>query len=390
MKERAPPTGNCIDGDHMSKRFTSSHGTRTSAFGMSKRESHDSSAFYKRNLYGDAEENGGSQLLLDESGIEFGVRDAAGGAGEGVRTGADLDGTPEQTDTHEPEQADAHEPEQADAHEPEPAGQPAAGTGPAGTDSVPTWANRVYCHSSEQMVHVPDNSVGLAFTSPPYNVGKEYDEDTSLTEYLDLISRVGREVYRVLKPGGRYVVNIANLGRKPYIPLHAYFYARHMALGFLPAGEIIWQKGKGMSSSCAWGSWMSAKAPRLRDIHEYLLVFVKEEFGRPDRGVSDIERDEFMESTLSIWEIPPESARRVGHPAPFPVALAERVIRLYSYVDDVVLDPFNGSGSTCVAAFLNGRPYVGYDIEPEYVRLAQSRLKEAAAPAAVQQTLFAP
>jgi site-specific DNA-methyltransferase (adenine-specific) len=227
------------------------------------------------------------------------------------------------------------------------------------------------------MVPVPDNSVGLAFTSPPYNVGKDYDDDMDLDAYLKLIADVGAEVYRVLRPGGRYVVNIANLGRKPYIPLHALFYNVHLQCGFLPMGEIIWRKAKGASGSCAWGSWQSAKAPRLRDLHEYLLVFAKQAYSRPDRGESDVGRDEFMESTLSIWEIPAESARRIGHPAPFPTALAERVIRLYSYVGDAVLDPFSGSGSTCVAAAINRRAYVGFDIAPEYCQLAEARIATA-------------
>ena len=236
------------------------------------------------------------------------------------------------------------------------------------------WVDRIYNESSECMDAVPDASVGLAFTSPPYNVGKDYDDDLDLQSYLDLVESIAREVYRVLLPGGRYVVNVANLGRKPYIPLHAMFYEIHQRIGFLPMGEIIWQKGKGASGSCAWGSWMSAKAPRLRDLHEYLLVFAKGQFSRPDKGMSDISRDDFMQSTLSIWDIRPESAKRVGHPAPFPVALAERVIKMYSYVGDVVLDPFSGSGTTCVAAQRHGRCYVGYDISADYCRLAESRL----------------
>lgn len=241
---------------------------------------------------------------------------------------------------------------------------------------VKEWADRVYCASSECMDAVPDNSVGLAFTSPPYNNGKSYDENLSLNQYLSLIENVGREVYRVLVPGGRYVVNIANLGRKPYIPLHALFYDVHQRIGFLPMGEIIWQKSKGAGGNCAWGSWKSAKSPVLRDLHEYLLVFTKERFGRKDKGSSTIEGDEFMQSTLSIWEIAPESAKRIGHPAPFPVALAKRVINLYSYADDVVLDPFNGSGTTCVAAKELGRHWVGYDISREYCQLANSRLAD--------------
>jgi DNA modification methylase len=131
-----------------------------------------------------------------------------------------------------------------------------------------------------------------------------------------------------------------------------------------------------MSGSCAWGSWQSAKAPRLRDIHEYLLVFMKESFSRPDKGQSDISKEEFMAATLSVWEIRPESAKKIGHPAPFPVELATRVIQLYSYVGDVVLDPFNGSGTTCLAALMNGRHYVGYDIEEDYCRLAEDRIAD--------------
>jgi len=234
--------------------------------------------------------------------------------------------------------------------------------------------DQIHCQSATAMSQLPSNSVALAFTSPPYNVGKAYEGDLSMAAYFDLIRDVAREVYRVLLPGGRYVINIANLGRKPYIPLHAYFYGIHGEVGFLPMGEVIWQKAKGASGNCAWGSWQSAKAPRLRDLHEYLLIFTKAHFARPDRGESDIGRDEFMAATLSIWEIPAESAKRIGHPAPFPVALAERVVRLYSYVGDVVLDPFAGSGTTCVAAAQNGRHYVGFDVAEEYCALARQRL----------------
>lgn len=235
------------------------------------------------------------------------------------------------------------------------------------------WKDKIY-HQSSVRIPLPNNSIGLSFTSPPYNVGKDYDDNLTMDEYLDLIRKVGEEIYRVLTPGGRYVINIANLGRKPYIPITSFFYKIHSEIGFLPMGEIIWQKGKGSNGSCAWGSWMSAKAPRLRDLHEYLLVFAKDSFSRLDKGVSDISKQEFMQASLSIWQIAPESALRIGHPAPFPVALAERVIRFYSYVGDTVLDPFMGSGTTCVAAKQNHRHYVGLDTKPEYCDLAQERL----------------
>jgi site-specific DNA-methyltransferase (adenine-specific) len=238
------------------------------------------------------------------------------------------------------------------------------------------WADQIYCSDSKHMVEIPDNSVALAFTSPPYNVGKDYDDDMNLSDYLSLIEGVGKEVYRVLRPGGRYLVNIANVGRKPYIPLHSQFWELHLSIGFLPMGEIIWQKAKGANGSCAWGSWMNAKAPRLRDIHEYILVFAKYDYSRPDRGESDITREEFMDATLSVWQIPPEFAKRVGHPAPFPIALAARVIGLYSYKGDVIIDPFVGSGSTCVAASQLGRHYVGYDISEEYCATAKKRILE--------------
>ena len=224
---------------------------------------------------------------------------------------------------------------------------------------------------------MPDNSIALAFTSPPYNVGKDYEDDISLDNYLELIKNVGKEVYKKLKPGGRFCINIANLGRRPYIPMHSFFYEIHIKNGFLPMGEIIWQKARGANGSCAWGSWKSAKAPRLRDLHEYILVFSKMTYSRPDKGISDISKDEFMKATLSVWEIPPESAKKVGHPAPFPVALAERIIRLYSYENDVILDPFVGSGTTCLAAAVNNRKYVGYDISDAYCLLARERINNA-------------
>jgi len=241
------------------------------------------------------------------------------------------------------------------------------------------WVNSIFCQSAEDMSVLPDNSIGLAFTSPPYNVGKEYEENLGMADYLAMIGRVGREVYRVLRPGGRYVINVANLGRKPYIPLHALFYDVHLKIEFLPMGEIIWQKSTGANKSTAWGSWRSAKSPRLRDVHEYLLVFAKQSYTRPDRGETNISREEFMAGTLSTWHITPASARRVGHPAPFPIELAERVIQVFSYVDDIILDPFVGSGTTCAAALQNQRRYVGFDIEESYCQMARERIAQTLA-----------
>lgn len=242
----------------------------------------------------------------------------------------------------------------------------------------PELENRIVLGSSEQMEGLPDNCIHLMVTSPPYNVTKTYDDDLSLQEYLDLLRGVFAETYRVLADGGRACVNVANLGRKPYIPLSDHISHMMMEIGYLMRGEIIWTKGAGAGVSMAWGSWQSAANPVLRDTHEYILVFCKGSFKRPKGDKqSTITRDQFMDWTKSVWTMNPESARRVGHPAPFPLELPARLIQLYTFAGDVVLDPFMGSGTTALAALQAGRRYVGYDTSQEYVALAQKRLQES-------------
>ena len=236
--------------------------------------------------------------------------------------------------------------------------------------------NRLYCKSSESMDEIPDNSVHLMITSPPYNVGKEYDSDLALDEYLDLLTRVFSQTYRKLVTGGRACINIANIGRKPYIPLHAMVIEIMLDLGYLMRGEVIWDKSASAGGSCAWGSWMSASNPVLRDFHEYILIFSKESYSKDKKQEKrdTIEHDEFIQWTKSIWTFPAVNAKKIGHPAPFPVELPHRLIKLYSYEGDVVLDPFVGSGTTCLAAIQNNRKYIGYDIKKEYVELAEKRI----------------
>lgn len=280
--------------------------TATRSFGVSKRENHDSSAFYQSRLYE-------GQVVESDTG---------------------------------PEQ-----------------------------NAPPHVVNRIYAADSRSMKELPDNCVHLMVTSPPYNVGKEYDENLSLDDFRDLLRAVFAETYRVLAPGGRACINIANVGRRPYIPLHSYIIHDMLDLGYMMRGEIIWDKGASAGGSTAWGSWRSATNPTLRDVHEYILVFTKGSFRR-EKGnkKSTITREDFLELTKSVWSFPSERATKVGHPAPFPIELPRRLIELYTFQGDLVLDPFCGSGTTCLAALMTGRNYVGYDIEPEYVALAEQRV----------------
>lgn len=240
--------------------------------------------------------------------------------------------------------------------------------------------NQIINASSESMLDIPDGSVHLMITSPPYNANKDYDEDLTLREYLDFLRNVFTETYRVLVPGGRACINLANLGRKPYIPLTSHIALLMQEIGFIMRGEIIWDKGASSTSSTAWGSWQSASNPILRDVHEYILIFSKGDYKRhltkkeKSEKRNTISRDEFLDWTKTIWQMNAESARRVGHPAPFPLELPHRLTQLYSFETDVVLDPFMGSGTTAIAALRSGRKFVGYEIVEEYVTLAQKRI----------------
>ncbi|CAN5559273.1 hypothetical protein BH24ACT5_BH24ACT5_27410 [soil metagenome] len=254
------------------------------------------------------------------------------------------------------------------------------------------------CGDARRLHTVADASVALVVTSPPYFAGKQYEEElerdgipSSYLEFLDMLTDVFAECQRVLEPGGRIAVNVANLGRKPYRSLSADVIGiLERDLGMLLRGEIIWQKAEGAGWSCAWGTFRSARNPLLRDVTERVIVASK---GRFDRARTAAQRaadglphestmltEDFLAATLDVWSIPPESATRIGHPAPFPTELPEQLIQLYTFVDDLVLDPFMGSGSTLVAAARLGRRYVGYDLDPDYVALAQERMHHESAP----------
>lgn len=237
-----------------------------------------------------------------------------------------------------------------------------------------------------------DASVALVVTSPPYFVGKEYEQDVDkghvpadYLAYLEMLHDVFAECVRKLEPGGRIAVNVANLGRRPYRSLSADVIGiLQDRLGLLLRGEVIWRKGRGSNGSSTWGSFQLPSNPVLRDLTERVIIASKGRFDRArdrhKRAVSDlphvstIDADEFMEATTDVWDIRPASASRVGHPAPFPIALPQRLIDLYTYRGDLALDPFMGSGTTAVAAARMGRHYVGFDTDESYVNLARQRI----------------
>ncbi|MSQ10492.1 MAG: site-specific DNA-methyltransferase [Dehalococcoidia bacterium] len=253
--------------------------------------------------------------------------------------------------------------------------------------------NVINCGDSRAMDTIAGGSVHLIVTSPPYNVGKPYDahgDTLELREYLVMLEAVWAECNRVLAPGGRIAINVANTYRQPYLPLHSHIIRQMQAQGFLMRGEIIWDKGATAGVSTAWGSFARASNPVLRDVHEYVLVFCKESMKLEGRRGPDgllpptgITNQQFVDWTRSIWRMETQSrlsdkaGKRYNHPAPFPVELPRRLMLLYTNRGDVVLDPFMGSGSTAVAAVEEGRQFVGYDISPEYCAWARERVESA-------------
>lgn len=240
-------------------------------------------------------------------------------------------------------------------------------------NDIGVYRNTVLCKNSKSLECIPDSSIHLMVTSPPYNVGKDYDKNQNIEEYCDMLDGVFAETYRVLVNGGRACINIANVGRKPYIPYHSFIINLMLKNGFLMRGEVIWEKGAGVGTSTAWGSWMSATNPTLRDTHEYILIFSKGKFNR-EKGNSTITRDEFLEYTKSVWSFGPESAKKVNHPAPFPMELPRRCIQLYTFENDIVFDPFCGSGSSAIAAIRTNRDFLMVDNNKEYVDTATRRI----------------
>lgn len=237
--------------------------------------------------------------------------------------------------------------------------------------------NKIVCGDVlETMKDIPGNSVHLAITSPPYNVGKNYDKHNDkmdYQEYLDWLEKVWIETKRVLVPGGRFALNIAPTGIKDFVPIHHDFANQMRKIGMEFRTEIIWYK-QTMLKRTAWGSFKSPANPHIVPSWEYILIFSKngDRLDGSEKN-ADITKEEFMKFSDGMWYIPPETQRN-GHPAPFPEELIYRLIKFYSYKGNTVLDMFGGTGTIAVVSQKTGRNFIHIDISPEYCKIAENRL----------------
>lgn len=242
------------------------------------------------------------------------------------------------------------------------------------------FVNSIVCDDSLKFLSkLPDNCVDLIFTSPPYNFGIGYDsaeDDTDWAQYFKQLFSIFNECIRILKYSGRIVVNIQPLF-SDYIPCHHIVSNFFMGEGLIWKGEILWEKNNYNCKYTSWGSWKSPSSPYLKYTWEFIEIFSKGDLKKMgNKEDIDISADDFKEWTVAKWSIAPE--RRMGlfgHPAMFPEELAKRIIKLFSYKHDIVLDPFNGVGTTTYVANKLGRRYIGVDISDRYCDKAKDRIE---------------
>ena len=247
------------------------------------------------------------------------------------------------------------------------------------------WLNSIINGDSLSVIpSIPDDFVDLVICSPPYNSGHRYDiynDQKYHSEYIHSLEKIFKEIFPKLKNGGRVCINIGD-GRNGRIATHCHieeFMTRK--LGYLPLAKIIWDKGH-VSNRFSWGTFKSPKAPSLPIPYEYILVYAKKSLSLEGNGKSDLSKEEFINWSLALWHFPREAykestniLKRNIHPAPFPEALAIRLIKLFSWVGATVLDPFSGSGTTLVACKKLGRNYIGIEISKDYCNLSKDRLQ---------------
>ncbi len=256
---------------------------------------------------------------------------------------------------------------------------------PAG---VQEFVNRIICGDAGTVLQLfPDACIDIIVTSPPYNFGHPYasdphDDTKDWNAYFSELYAIWTECVRVLKPGGRMAVNVQPLF-SDYIPTHHLISTQLLKLGLLWKAEILWEKNNYNAKYTAWGSWKSPSMPYLKYTWEFIEVFDKETHKKAgSRDDIDITDEEFKEWVFGRWTIPPETRMKDhGHPAMFPEEIPRRLLKLFSYQYDIVLDPFNGAGTTTLAAWKNERRFIGIDISPEYCREALDRIRDSGVPA---------
>jgi DNA modification methylase len=242
--------------------------------------------------------------------------------------------------------------------------------------------DKIICGDAvEEIQKIGSQTVDLVITSPPYNYGMDYDEhedEIDWDAYFEWLNEIWQECVRVLKPGGRMCVNVQP-NWKVYQPTHHLISKQLTDLGLFWKGEILWEKNNYNCKYTAWGSWKSPSNPYLKYTWEFIEVFCKGSLKKAgDKEAIDITGDEFKKWTTAKWEIAPENRmREFGHPAMFPEELPRRLIKLFSYRGDLVMDPFNGMGTTTKVAWELRRHFLGIDISEDYCLVARERLKEA-------------
>ncbi len=234
----------------------------------------------------------------------------------------------------------------------------------------------LYCDSALNKKCIEKNSLDLIITSPPYNIGIEYNVNDDSSEYLAYLNWTQKWIkncYFWAKSGARFCLNIPldkNKGGQQSVGADITNIAKK--IGWKYHSSIIWNEGN-ISRRTAWGSWISASAPYVIAPVELILVLYKDEWKKKQKGISTIEKDEFMAWTNGLWQFNGESKKRIGHPAPFPRELPKRCIKLFSYKDDIILDPFSGSGTTMIESYLNDRKFIGIELDEKYCELSKQR-----------------
>jgi DNA modification methylase len=239
--------------------------------------------------------------------------------------------------------------------------------------------NKIHCANSlEFLKQLPDNCIDIVVTSPPYNFGISYNstgDANPWSDYFNFIYEIFRECIRVLKSGGRFVLNIQPL-YSDYIPSHHIISNFFINEGMVWKGEIIWEKNNYNCKYCTWGSWQSPSSPYLKYSWEFIEIFCKNTLKKDGSKENiDIDGEEFKKWVYGKWSIAPErNMKKYKHDAMFPEELIKRILKLFSFKNDIVLDPFNGAGTTTKVALENGRRFIGIDIDEKYCETARNRL----------------